>query len=291
MKRISKLLIVSSGAGSITAAVESQLNRAFSDYQRIEFDPKVDFRRTLAPGATVVVAGGDGTIAFVARALVDKDFTLGILSLGTYNNFAKALGMPKSLKTAIEVIKTGRACPVTLGRVNGQPFLEAAAVGLFGEAIALGEAAKDKHFGELKDSFSRVSKAKPFDYTLSGDITGEGTALSLVFANTPSMGANLAIGDATPIESYLELAVHVGESRSDIVGRIVASTIGRGRDDTKLGMRFRFRRLRITTKPKVPLFADNAEVGRTPAEVVADLGALQMILPAAARGRANKASK
>ena len=48
MKRISKLLIVSIGAGSITAAVEAQLRRAFSDYQRIEFDPKVDFRRTLA---------------------------------------------------------------------------------------------------------------------------------------------------------------------------------------------------------------------------------------------------
>jgi diacylglycerol kinase family enzyme len=179
---------------------------------------------------------------------------------------------------------------LTPHRVNGQPFLEAAAVGLFGEAIALGEAAKDRHFGDLRKTFGRVSKAKPFDYELAGDITGEGTALSLVFANTPSMGANLAIGDATPVEPYLELAVHVGESRSDIVGRIVASTLRRDHDDSKLGMRFRFRKLRVTAKPRVPIFADNAEVGRTPADVVADVGALHVLLPVAARGRAKKAA-
>src|SRR3982074_2324368 len=88
-----------------------KLRLAFAEYEVVECDPGVDFRRRLRPGAVVVVAGGDGTIGFVARALVDTDHPLGILSLGTYNNFARALGLPKSVDRAIEIVKNGRPRP------------------------------------------------------------------------------------------------------------------------------------------------------------------------------------
>jgi len=45
--------------------------------------------------------------------------------------------------------KTGVPYKITIGRVGGTPFLEAAAIGMFGAAIELGEAVKDRHFGEL----------------------------------------------------------------------------------------------------------------------------------------------
>ena len=93
-KLTSKLLIISTKAGSITPQVEAKLRKAFADHLIVDFDPKNDFRKLLASHALVVVAGGDGTIGFVARALVDTNHTLGILSLGTYNNFAKAFGLP-----------------------------------------------------------------------------------------------------------------------------------------------------------------------------------------------------
>src|ERR1700730_16003209 len=144
-----KLLIISSKAGSVTPEVEAKLRKAFADYTVVEFDPKSDFRELLKPQARVVVAGGDGTIGFVARALIDTDHTLGILSLGTYNNFAKALGLPANLTGAIRVIKTGIPYRITIGRVADTSFLEAAAIGMFGAAIELGEAVKDRHFGEL----------------------------------------------------------------------------------------------------------------------------------------------
>jgi diacylglycerol kinase family enzyme len=60
----------------------------------VDFNPRKDFTRELTPQATVVVAGGDGTIGFVARALAGTKRRLGILSLGTFNNFALGLGMP-----------------------------------------------------------------------------------------------------------------------------------------------------------------------------------------------------
>src|ERR1700730_8779821 len=138
----SKLLIISAGAGGVTDEVESKLRARFPDFRVSAFNPRQEFRKQTTPRARVVVAGGDGTIGFVARALAGGNRTLGVLSLGTFNNFARSLGMPEDIDGAIAVIRAGKSRRVTLGRANGEPFLEAAAIGLFGEAIALGDHAK-----------------------------------------------------------------------------------------------------------------------------------------------------
>ena len=112
---------------------------------------------------------------------------------------------------------------------------------------------------------------------LSGDIRGHGRALSLVFVNTPSIGAAIAVGDATPIDPYLELSVHAGESRTDILTRLVT---GRLRErDLGLDMGLRFTSLRVETRPRVPVYADNLRAGLTPAEIKAEVGALKVLLP------------
>jgi diacylglycerol kinase (ATP) len=273
-----KLLIISSKAGSITPEIEAKLRKAFADHLIVEFDPKKDFRKLLAPEARVVAAGGDGTIGFVSRALVDTNHTLGVLSLGTYNNFAKALGLPANLTGAIRVIKTGIPHKITIGRVAGTAFLEATAVGMFGAAIELGEAIKDWKFGELVQKLGLVTGAKPFRYEITGDLKGHGTAMSLVFANTPSIGAAMPVADANPLNTFLELSVHAGASRHDIVGRLLSGRMMSPRE-RPIEMGFRFRKLTVTTTPKVEVYADNQKIGTTPVEITAELGALKVLLP------------
>jgi diacylglycerol kinase family enzyme len=274
----SKLLIVSTGAGGVTDEVQAKLRAGFGDYRMVDFHPRKDFTRQMTPQATVVVAGGDGTIGYVARALAGSRRRLGILSLGTFNNFALGLGMPDDLDKAIAVLRAGKTRPVTLGRANDQPFLEAAAIGLFGAEILVGDEAKDKAFGELRKGFQGVEGARPFEYEISGDFRGRGRALSLVFTNTPSTGAQMPIGEKKPTEPYLELSVPVGSSRSDIVSRMVASAI-LDKHAEEDGMSIRFKTVTITTKPLVTVYADNAKAGRTPVTISAHPGALQMILP------------
>ncbi|GAC1656164.1 MAG: YegS/Rv2252/BmrU family lipid kinase [Candidatus Dormibacteraceae bacterium] len=271
-----RVLIISSGAGSITPEIDRKLREAFANDLILDFNPKDDFRKKITPDARVVVAGGDGTIGFVARALIDSKHTLGILSLGTYNNFARSLGMPSNLDAAIRTIKNGRPRNITLGRINGKPFLEAAAIGMFGAAIELGEAAKDRTFGELGEKLAAVTGAKPFEYRIRGDIEGHGMALSLVFANTPSIGAAMLVGDNTPIDPYLELSVHAGESKSDIFSRILSGRLRKSKGGMDMG--FRFRKITIETRPKIHVFADNEKAGFTPVEIAAELGALNILL-------------
>ena len=277
-QRATKVLIISRKAGSMTPEIEKKLRTEFADHLIIEFDPKADFEKHISPRATVVVAGGDGTVEFIVRKLADTQHPVGILSLGTFNNFAHALGLPSDLDTAIEVAKNGQPRPITLGRVNGHIFLEACAIGLFGETIVLGDSAKELQFGKVAQKLKDVIAAKSFRYELKGDFEGTGTAMSLVFANTSSIGSQLPVGDATPVEPYLEFSVHAGRTRNDIVGRALAATLlSKHNEDS--GQVFKFRRLEVTTHPRVRVYADNELVGRTPATVTAEVSALKALLP------------
>ena len=277
-KRAASLLILSSKAGSMTPQVEAKLRKAFGTSLIVEFDPKMDIDKLVSPKATVMVAGGDGSIGWVVRKLADTKHPLGILSMGTFNNFAKSLHLPTNVDRAIRVIKEGRPHPITLGRVNGKIFLEASAIGLFGDFITAGESAKDRAFGAFAEDVKHIAEAKPFRYELTGDIHGSGTAMSLVFTNTTSIGSQMPVSDKTPVDPYLELSVHAGATRTDIAKRVLARVVLSKHREGGLGQVFRFRKLVVTTKPKVRIYADNAQVGRTPANLTAEVSAVKVIL-------------
>jgi Sphingosine kinase and enzymes related to eukaryotic diacylglycerol kinase len=277
-KGTTSLLILSSKAGSMTPQIEAKLRKAFASSLIVEFDAKMDVEKLVSPTATIIVAGGDGTIGWAVRRLADTKHPIGILSMGTFNNFAKSLHLPMTVDAAIRVIQTGRPHPLTLGRVNGKIFLEAAAIGLFGEFITAGESAKDRAFGAFAEDLKHIAEAKPFTYELSGDIRGSGTAMSLVFTNTTSIGAQMPVSDKTPQDPYLELSVHAGATRTDIAKRVLARVVLSKHKEGGLGQVFRFRKLEVTTKPKVRIYADNAQIGRTPATITAELSAVQVIL-------------
>src|SRR5438552_15016325 len=277
--RATSMLILSSKAGSMSPAVVAKIRKAFESSLIVEFDPKMDLDKLITPTATVVVAGGDGTIAWVLRQLVDTKHPLGIISMGTFNNFARSLHLPTTVDAAIRVVMQGKPHPITLGRVNGTVFLEAAAIGLFGATIAAGDAAKDLAFGAFADAARTVITARQFSYELTGDITGEGSAMPLVFTHTRSIGPQLPVSDKTPEDPFLELSVHDGSNRTDIVRRVLARTVLSKDGEEGLGQRFRFRKLQVTTKPRARIYADNIRVGLTPASISAELSALKVILP------------
>ena len=73
--------------------------------------PHIVARRAAEEGFLMVIAcGGDGTVGAVAKGLVGTDCPLGILPLGTYNNFARALQLPLDLEGACRGARPG-ACP------------------------------------------------------------------------------------------------------------------------------------------------------------------------------------
>jgi YegS/Rv2252/BmrU family lipid kinase len=67
----------------------------------------------------LIVGGGDGTMATVVDYLAYADIALGVLPLGTTNNFARSLGLPLDLRGAVRTIGSGVVADVDLGHVTG----------------------------------------------------------------------------------------------------------------------------------------------------------------------------
>ncbi len=64
--------------------------------------------QALEAGAeAVLVSGGDGTISSAANAVVGRDVPLGIISRGTANAFANALGLSENIEEACQTILRG----------------------------------------------------------------------------------------------------------------------------------------------------------------------------------------
>jgi diacylglycerol kinase family enzyme len=89
-------------------------------------------RRAVQAGNSIVVAaGGDGTINAVASAVAGTASMLGVIPLGTLNHFAKDLGIPLDVPSAVATIVDGMATTIDAGEVNGRLFLNNASVGLY----------------------------------------------------------------------------------------------------------------------------------------------------------------
>ncbi|CUH82508.1 diacylglycerol/lipid kinase family protein [Tropicibacter naphthalenivorans] len=104
----------------------------------IELHPKSNLERTIEDAIgggchTVVAAGGDGTISAVADVLLrhKKAPRMGVLPMGTFNFFARSLGLAEDLNGAVAQLGQGASKAVHLGTVNGRAFLNNVSLGLY----------------------------------------------------------------------------------------------------------------------------------------------------------------
>lgn len=79
----------------------------------------------------VIAAGGDGTINEVVNGIAEQEYIprLGIIPVGTTNDFARALHISRDIVEATEIICKGETIPVDIGRMNERYFINIAGGG------------------------------------------------------------------------------------------------------------------------------------------------------------------
>jgi lipid kinase YegS len=86
----------------------------------------------------LIVAGGDGTLNELVHGLMDLPKAarpaLGVLPLGTANDFASGCGIPRDPEQALALCLEGQPVAIDVGKANEHWFLNAASVG-FGAAV------------------------------------------------------------------------------------------------------------------------------------------------------------
>ena len=78
----------------------------------------------------VIMGGGDGSINSAADAVYRHQLTLAILPLGTANDLARSLGLPKDLIEVFKIIAANKSRRIDLGSFNGHYFFNASNIGL-----------------------------------------------------------------------------------------------------------------------------------------------------------------
>lgn len=124
-----------SGRGRINNRV-SEITALFSKAGYDVTPQKVVFSKNPFEGYEhidlVVICGGDGTINFVINALKEKnlDPEIGIIPVGTANDFAYALGIKSDITGAAQQIINGKVRRVDCGKVNDKYFVNVLSFGV-----------------------------------------------------------------------------------------------------------------------------------------------------------------
>jgi diacylglycerol kinase family enzyme len=113
----------------------------------------------------IVAGGGDGTISSVAKEVHRAGKVLGVLPLGTLNNFSKDLGVPQTLGAAVRVIAERNIATIDLAEVNGRLFLNNSSIGLYPRMVVHREEQQRLGRGKWNAAFwawIRMFKLSPF---------------------------------------------------------------------------------------------------------------------------------
>ncbi len=296
-------LLYNAGAGSTEDLTPAQLSAALESrgvaVRVVEIgegiDPADAARDLVRDGIPfIVVAGGDGTVGAVASVLTGTDLPLGIIPVGTFNNFALSLHLPTDPIEACGLIGERNLRAVDVGYANSKPFFECAGLGLDAEVFPLGEEIKSgalaKYVTLLRKAF-RYRRQKfeiEFDRPVSEAITeGKGgndaikagklrrlsrktirlRALMLTVSNGPYYGMNFTVApDARIDDGFLTVNVFKRFSRLELWWHFVSISSGQRAYSPKT-LQFRVKKLKITGTNAIRTHLDGDLLDEWPVDI------------------------
>lgn len=237
----------------------------------------------------LILGGGDGTVSSVVDFLADRGTLLGLLPLGTANDFARTLDIPEDIEEACKIIANGKVVDVDLGLAGDNFYVNVASVGLSVEATRALSPWLKKSTGPLAYPVAAIRaflKHEPFSARLTfpeGDHepVEYDRLLQVAVGNGRFYGGGMIVGLESGIDDMtLDIyAIDLGRHR-DLIG---AARYLRSGDFIKTDgvHNFRTPRVRLETDPDLPVDIDGEVVARTPQDFSVAQNALNVLVPQA----------
>ena len=181
--------------------------------------PRVVQEALEAGAKRIIAGGGDGTINAVVNALVGKGnkkprATLGVLPLGTANDFARGCGLPmKDLKRCLEIACTAKPKKIDVGRANSSSFINVTSGGFGSEITATTPVEMKRALGGGAYTLMGMIKAfklKPYEGRLRvpGKKPIKGNMLVMAVGNNRLAGGGFEVApNARLDDGLLDLAI------------------------------------------------------------------------------------
>jgi diacylglycerol kinase (ATP) len=235
----------------------------------------------------VVAAGGDGTVAAVARGLVGSKTVLGIIPLGTYNNVATSLGIPADLAQACALVAAAPVRAIDVGEVRARGmkrprvFLEIGGVGIAAPVAAAGQSFEKGRWDAVARQLPQTVEMTPavLEVRLDGRraIHRAPSLLALV-ANTPRAGAGLLVAPEAKVDDgLLQVRVYEDMSQPALATHFLAVAGGIAGDDPRVHNSSARKVVIRSTRP-LPVVVETKVVGSTPVRFRVRTGGLLVIV-------------
>lgn len=265
--------------------------------------PDAELRLTNKPGSaariaktaigkgrtTIVAAGGDGTLNEVINGIGENfgDIRVGLLPLGTGNDFGRSIEMPVDLEAALEVIRAGETRAVDLVRVTSDEvryFVNVSAGGFSGLVDEKLTPEMKKTWGPLaylRSAAAALPELRAYRTTLALD-NEESIMMELynvVVANGRYVAGGRLIAPEASIDDGLLDVILIPQRPAAEMALIVAQIALGTHLSSEAVVYRRARKLTVNSKPGMWFNVDGELVGNEPATFEIVPRALRFIAP------------
>jgi diacylglycerol kinase family enzyme len=157
----------------------------------------------------IAVAGGDGSIGPVARAAAEAGIPLAVLPVGTANDFARALDLPRDLRdaAALAAAPDAAARVVEVALAGDRPFVNAASAGLSVLAARRARPLKRRIGAPAYAVGALLAAARAAPLPARVEELFEGPAWQVIVAASGAFGGGSSVDVADPGDGLLDVAV------------------------------------------------------------------------------------
>jgi YegS/Rv2252/BmrU family lipid kinase len=268
------------GEQAKTALVEEGMQTAGLDYQ-MELTQYAGHAIELARHAAadgwpiIVAAGGDGTIHEVVNGLMqasekEQRATLGIIPMGTANDLADVMHLPRDVTAACQRIAAGNSCVIDVGTVNGQFFANNSALGLE-PVVTINHEQMRRVKGNLRyllAALKGIIQAKPWHMRLVWDDGAyEGSVTLVSVGNSNRTGGLFYMTPYAMLDDgLLDIVYALGLTRWQLL-KLLPKTFKGDHIHHPMVRYLRSKSVSITASPCTPIQADGEVIDRTATEV------------------------
>ncbi|AHF06534.1 diacylglycerol/lipid kinase family protein [Desulfitobacterium metallireducens] len=203
---------------------------------------------------TLVIAGGDGSVHQVVNGLMkipaEKRPVLGILPVGTANDLAYAIKLPKSIPAACKVIVQDKTFEMDLGKVNERYFVNVASAGMLTDVSTKVDIRVKNSLGQLAyylKGIETLPSFRPFhvEFAHEGRKYSEDALLLLAVNGLSVGGFRQLVPRASLIDGKLDfLLVKLGGWPETM--RLLLKVVGGGKVECDKIIHFQTEYVRVT---------------------------------------------
>jgi YegS/Rv2252/BmrU family lipid kinase len=240
----------------------------------------------------ITVVGGDGTVGEVINGIAGSGFqtSLGVLPVGTANDFAASLGIPTDLNRALAIVKAGHIRRVDLGlltRSNERRyFATTAGAGLSAVVASLAQGEADKAAGSPITYIPSLCRAllrfQPVELEIaSGEPIYRGKSLQASVSNCETEGGFRLMPGARPDDGFLHLLILGDVPTWQRPWYVLQIMRGKG-DNLAKAHRYRVEKVTLVSPEALPFYLDGEFLPLSPGEkavMQVEQGKLMAIAP------------